>query len=920
MSEQYPSFNAAQRRSPAFSDISFENLQPASTRHERCLHELFEAQVLATPHATAAFLDSELLSYGQLNARANQLAYYLRKRGVGRDVLVGVCMERSPDALVALIAILKAGGAYVPLDPAYPKDRIAFILSDANCRLLITKREWLGCVPADAAELVLLDANSSLIANCPDQNLEPASGPKDLAYVIYTSGSTGKPKGVQIEHYSVANLLRSMEQETGISATDVFAAVTTLCFDIAGLEMYLPLIAGASIAIVPHEETVDGSKLQARLQKAGINFLQGTPAVFRLLLDAGWKGDNKLNVIVGGEAFPREIANALVSRCKSVWNAYGPTETTIWSSVYRVASRGEGSVPIGRAVRETYFRIVDEQLNPVEAGQEGELLIGGAGVARGYLNRPELNRDKFISDPLSADRGARLYRTGDLVRLLPDGNLAYVGRMDHQVKVRGYRIELGEIESVLATHPSVKQCVVLAREDSPGDRRLVAYIIAAAGQTPVARVLREFLATKLPDYMVPTAFVLVPAMPLTPNGKVDRKALPVPTRENSILDHEYVAPRSDLEKRLVRIWERALGIVPIGIRDNVFDLGVDSIIAARLFAEIEKTLGRDLPPGPLFRAPTVQSLAELLEREQAVPRRWTSLIPIQPHGTKKPLFCVHGAAGTVLFFQALANRLAPARPLYAFQAQGLHGRDVPHTSIEQMAAHYIQEMRTIQPQGPYLLGGWCFGGLVVFEMAQQLRRVGESVEMLAMFNAPSGPAYEFRPSAPELNPMGVRLNARWREFRDLSFGQKVQYARQKAIGQVTWRSRSLYNRVQTLVHRKLLIKVRHAINGYYGKRGRPLPEYIRDKYFLYANSRLERFYQHRAYLGSIVVFRDQLSYRDSALGWGRFARDVEVHDIPVSAKDHRALLQEPAVGLLAAKIEEYLSRRAKFHASVGDAA
>lgn len=918
MPEQYPSPYRPDFHPSAPRQIALEQPRGVFDEQHRCLHDLFEQQVTEHPHACAVFLDSQSLSYLELNARANQLARYLRERGVGPDTLVAVCMERSLDAIVAVLGILKAGGAYVPLDPAYPAERISYILSDSCCRLVIANQHAAGHVPPGATPVLLLDVPPLEMAGFSGENLSPIATPANLAYVIYTSGSTGKPKGVQVEHRNVVNFVHSMQKEPGIDEHDVVASVTTLCFDIAGLEIHLPLATGARIAIISREEAIDGHKLRRRIEQSRVTLMQATPATWRLLLQAGWPGDKNLRILCGGEAFPGDLAGELLPRCKSLWNMYGPTETTIWSAIYQV-TEPQANIPIGMPVANTHFHVVDDNMQPVAAGHEGQLLIGGDGVARGYLNRPELTAEKFIADRF-CEGGGRLYQTGDLARFLPDGNLAFLGRMDHQVKVRGYRIELGEIEFVLAQHPGVKQCVVVAREDSPGEKRLVAYLVSGGDEKPHARELREFIQAKLPDYMVPLAFVLLPAMPLTPNGKVDRRALPAPARQNSALLHEYVAPRTSLEKRLAEIWENTLGIAPIGIRDNIFELGLDSLVAARLFAVIEKSLGRDLPPGPLFRAPTVESLAELLEREDSIPRRWTSLIPIQPHGTRTPLFCVHGAAGTVLFFQALANRLAPARSLYAFQAQGLHGRDVPHTSIEAMAAHYIQEMRTVQPRGPYLLAGWCFGGLVAFEMAQQLWRMGEYVDMLAMFNAPSSAAYEFRPPTRDLAPLEDRLNAMWREFRDLSPAQKLQYARRKAIGQATWRSRILYSQIQTLLYRKVILKLRHGINGYYGKRGRPLPDYIRDKYFLYANSRLERFYKHCPYLGSIVVFRDQLPYHDSALGWGRFTPDIEVHDIPVPVKHHRALLQEPAVGLLAAKIEEYLSRRAKFHATVGDAA
>lgn len=918
MSEQYPDRYLPDFRPSLSRQITFSQPLRVFSRKHGCIHEMFEQQVPEHPHSCAVFQDSKRLSYLELNARANQLARYLLERGVGPDTLVAVCMERSLNAIVALLGILKAGAAYVPLDPAYPAERISYILSDSCCRLVVANQQALGHVPLDGTPVLLLDVPPPEMAELSGENLGPIATPGNLAYVIYTSGSTGKPKGVQVEHRNVVNFLHSMQKEPGIDSHDVVASVTTLCFDIAGLEIHLPLATGARIAIIDPDEAMDGRKLRARIEQSGITLMQATPATWRLLLQSGWPGDKNLRILCGGEAFPGDLARELLPRCESLWNMYGPTETTIWSAIYRV-TEPQANIPIGTPIANTHFHVVDENMQAVVAGHEGQLLIGGDGVARDYLNRPELTAAKFIPDPFCRD-GGRLYQTGDLARFLPDGNLAFLGRMDHQVKIRGYRIELEEIEFVLAQHPSVKQCVVVAREDSPGEKRLVGYVVSRTAEKPHARELRALLKAKLPEYMVPSAFVLLEAMPLTPNGKVDRRALPVPARDNAAIEQEYVAPRTALQKKLVQLWETTLGITPIGIHDNIFELGLDSINAARLFASIEKDLGRNLPPGPLFRAPTVELLADLLDRQDAVSRRWTSLVAIQPQGRSTPLFCAHGAAGTVLFFQALANHLAPHRPLYAFQAQGLHGQDVPHTSIEEMAAHYIAEMRTVQPHGPYLLAGWCFGGLIVFEMAQQLRRMGETVDMLAMFNAPSAPKYEFHPRSAELAPLGDRVKERLREFHGLSFVQKSRYIGQKVVGQLTWRSQALYMRMAKFVYRRVILPSRLRFYGYYGQRRRPLPQYIRDKYFLYANSRLERHYPHRPYAGSIVVFRDQLPYPDSSLGWGRFAREVEVYDIPVSAKHHRALLQEPAVGLLAAKIEEYLSRRAKSHASVGDAA
>ncbi|PYV69596.1 MAG: amino acid adenylation protein [Acidobacteria bacterium] len=877
---------------------------------DSCVHRLFEDQAERRTQSVAAAFEDQRFTYQELNCRSNQLARYLRKRGVGPDVLVGLCVERSLDMVVGLLGILKAGGAYVPLDPAYPKDRIAYIMEDARAPVLLTQQKLLPGLPRPQAEVVLLDAHWSSIAKEDSDNPAPKAKAENLAYVIYTSGSTGKPKGVQLEHRSVVNFLCTMQTEPGLAETDVVAAVTTLCFDIAGLEIYLPLVTGAQVVVISRDEAADGKKLQARMQKAGVTVMQATPATWRLLLEADWPGNDKLKILCGGEALPRELANKLLPRCRSLWNMYGPTETTIWSAVYKVTAGGEGTVPIGHPIGNTQFYIVDEQMNQLPVGQEGQLLIGGDGLARGYQNRADLTKEKFILDPFRSQPEARLYQTGDLARYLPDGTIAFLGRMDQQVKIRGYRIELGEIESVLATHPSVHHTVVKAREDTPGDRRLVAYIVPTRDQRPMTHILREFLKAQLPDYMIPSAFVVLDAMPLTPNGKMDHKQLPPPTRENSAIEPEFVAPRDRLETELVHIWESILGIKPIGITDNIFDLGVNSLIAAQLFARIEKTLGKDLPPAPLFQAPTVESLATLLRQNTTRSRR-TSLVAIQPQGSKTPLFCVHGGAGTVLLFHSLARQLVPDRPVYGLQSQGLYGRDFPHTDVEKMAAHYVEEMRTVQPHGPYLLSGWCFGGLVAFEMAQQLHRMGEWVDLLAMLNAPSTPDYQplNTDPGPVILPLAVRLQKHWRELTSLPGAERIKYVSQKLRGGLIWRRQGLRRRVIFLTFRAT-VPIRHLVYRFYVQRRRPLPDFLRNSCFLYINARAERCYQHHEYPGSTVVFRDQGPYPDPYLGWGRFVRgQIEAYEIPVSVRDHRGLMQEPAVAILAQKMQEYLGRK-----------
>ena len=491
---------------------------------DRCVHELFEAQAARTPNATAVVFGKESLTYGELERRANQLANHLIRLGASPDGLVGICLERGLGMVVGLLGILKAGAAYVPLDPAYPRDRIRFMLENAEVPLLLTQAQLRESLPSTASRTVLIDSDWPEIVKQSQESPALGLNPENRAYVIYTSGSTGKPKGVEIPHRAVVNFLTTMAERPGMTALDRLLAVTTLSFDIAGLEIYLPLTQGASLEIVSREVSADGHQLLEKLAGSGTTVMQATPATWRMLLEAGWTGDPRLKILIGGEAVSQKLANQLLQRSASVWNVYGPTETTIWSTLSKLEA--ESAVSIGRPIGNTEIFILDKMLQPVPIGVAGELHIGGDGLARGYLKRPELTAEKFIVHPLNPDPKARLYRTGDLVRYLPNGNIEFLGRIDHQVKIRGFRMELGEIETVLRQYSGINDTVVLAREDTPGDKRVVAYFVPARDPAPTTAELRSFLHEKLPEYMLPSVFVSLKSMPLTPNGKIDRRALP----------------------------------------------------------------------------------------------------------------------------------------------------------------------------------------------------------------------------------------------------------------------------------------------------------------------------------------------------------------------------------------------------------
>lgn len=577
---------------------------------ELCLHELFEAQAARVPEATAVVFADQALTYAQLNQRANQLAHHLRLLGVGPEVLVGLCVERSLDMVVGLLAILKAGGAYVPLDPSYPADRLAFMLEDSQLPVLLTQANLIPNLPAHKAQMVAIDADWETIAQQPPTNVRPQVQPYHLAYIIYTSGSTGKPKGVQIPHRAVVNFLTTMRQAPGMTEKDTLLAVTTLSFDIAGLELYLPLTTGAKVVIVPRETVVDGSQLMAALNQTKPTVMQATPSSWRMLLELGWSGDPNLKILCGGEAFPPQLVAQLLERCGSLWNMYGPTETTIWSAIYPLRAE-EGRVPIGKPIGNTQLYVLDAQLQPVIAGVPGELHIGGDGLARGYRHRPGLTAEKFIPHPFATEPGSFLYKTGDLVRLLPSGDMEYLSRMDGQVKIRGYRIELGEIESVLRRYPGVRETAVIVREDVPEQKTLVAYVVADTAEEATAVQYRAFLRQHLPDYMIPANIVTLPSMPLTPNGKTDRRALPAPSGERAT-EKEYQPPQTEIEQILATILQEVLQINRVGLQDNFFDLGAHSLLLMKAHARMQTELKRELAAIELFKHPTISDLAKFL--------------------------------------------------------------------------------------------------------------------------------------------------------------------------------------------------------------------------------------------------------------------------------------------------------------------
>lgn len=872
------------------------------------IHQLFEERVAASGRSVALIHEGESLTYGELNSRANRLARQLREHGVGPDRLVGIYLERSAAMVVGLLAILKAGGAYVPLDPMYPVERLAHMLEDAAPCVLLTQEKLRAQLPPCNAPVIAVDSVAA-IDQLDAANLDSEAiglTPQHLAYVIYTSGSTGRPKGVMIEHAAVVNFLRSMRKQPGIEAADRLLAVTTIAFDIAALELYLPLIAGATVVLASARAAADAELLARLLESHDITIMQATPATWRLLLHGGWVGHKRLKVLCGGEAVSADLATKLLGRVASLWNMYGPTETTIWSCVRQITAvdSAQHTEPIGGPIDHTHVYILDERLQPVSAGAIGEIHIGGAGLARGYLNRAELTAERFLSDPFAPEANARMYKTGDLGRWRQDGAIDFLGRTDHQVKIRGYRIELGEIEAQLARHADVREAAVVAREDEQGEKRLVAYLVPRnPASPPGVESIRAHLTGMLPEYMVPGAFVALERFPLTPNGKLDRRALPAPDADSQ-LRRSYEAPQGRVEEALARIWQALLRVGRVGRNDNFFELGGYSVLALELRSRIESELGVVVSLSALIEAPTVARLARLIETR--TPR--DSMVLIREGEGGPPVFLVHDGDGETLLYRNLALRLHRRHAVFGLNPRALPGVPMAHTRIGDMAAYHIEKMRSVQPRGPYLLGGMCAGGVVAYEIALQLQERGERVAMIALLDAaaPGAALKPWRFAKERLDRMASEL----RSAQQMSAMRRAvrlagSFAR-KLRNFVAYHIGKTYLETRDNIRLRLL---RAALD-----RGRRPPRAIGQLSatvtYLYA----EREYRPDGRLeeGELVLFKATRGegidapfvdfYEDPLLDWSkRSRRSVRAVDVPGG---HTSMLQEPHVDVLARLMQQ----------------
>ncbi len=868
-----------------------------STKHpypiRTALHTIISVRAAGMQNKTAITFDDQKITYKQLNESANQLAALLIANRVKKGDKVAFALDRSAEMVITLLAIMKTGAVYIPLDPQFPLGRVNYMLEDSKAVVLLTSKKYKSQYQSKAKELLLDDLWATLHKYPTTDPEVPVNG-NDLVYILYTSGSTGMPKGVQIAHHNLVNFLTSMQKEPGIAVDDKLLAVTTISFDIAGLELFLPLITGAEIIIADTDSSKDGRALLNIIKNEKVTVMQATPYTWRIMLEAGWDNTTPLKVICGGEALPLELAGRLLNTSTSLWNVYGPTETTVWSTVKKITAEDK-IISIGRPINNTSIYILDKFLHPLAPGVAGEIYIGGDGVAKGYLNRPELTTEKFIDDPFSKQAGSKMYRTGDLGKYMPNGEIECLGRIDTQVKIRGYRIETGEIEFQLAKADKVKEAIVIARPDKNGIDKLAAFIVTdfegVASSTPEQiPSWKNALKKSLPDYMIPDDFIIIEAMPLTPNGKIDKKALAkhdyLSTKED-----QYIAPRTDTEKLVADIWAQCLGIEKVGMHDNFFELGGHSLIAVQVMVRIEKETGEHLPLASLFENSTVEKLSQLLKLG-AKSITWDSLVPIKPKGNKMPLYMVHGAGLNVLLFNTLAMGLSADQPVYGLQAKGLNGVDEPLGKIEDIAANYIAEILEQNPKGPYALAGYSFGGIIAFEMARQLEALGKEVKMLAMFDT-----YAYR--SPHFDPVFVKLYKRSRFFKD-----KVLYALkfENGVKGIKDRTRSL---------KRKLIRLYWDLR--YGK------EQNQTGFFGYSNKidrmneQAEKNYQLKPYDIAIEVFRaeERTFYMDDFeyLGWKPYALSgVNIHNIP---GEHNTIFKAPNDKVFADVLQKCLDEAIK---------
>ena len=876
-------------------------------REARLAHELIAEQARRNGDAIALRSRQGELSYLELNRRANRLGNYLRKKGIGCEHLVGICADRSMEMVIAILGVLKAGGAYVPMDGNYPRERVRYMLEDASVTMLLTQGESGARLKAENLTVEVFDLETQWTEIDYESEVGPdvKADEANMAYVIYTSGSTGKPKGVMITHGGLANYLKWATDAYRIGEGEGAPVQSSIGFDLTVTSLYAPLVNGKRVELLSEQEGSD-ALANALSQERGYSLVKITPAHLEVLAEQMKTSDvegRTRALVIGGEELKAGGLKHWQERARGtrLINEYGPTETVVGCCVYEVEAgkleRERETIPIGKPIANAKMYILDENLEPAPIGVRGEICISGVGLARGYMGQPALTAERFIPNGFCKKGGGRLYRTGDVGRYLSEGNLEFIGRADRQVKIHGYRIEPGEIEVVLCQHPAIREAIVIAAGDDQGDKRLIAYLVYNSGHNPLVSDLREFLRERLPNYLIPSAMVGLDALPLTSNGKVDRNALPPPKQLQTGYGKTVALPRDILEVQLAHIWKEILDIEEqISITDNFFELGGHSIRAIRLMAQIVKWFGQKLPLSILFQGGTIEHLANVL-RGQASVVRPSPLVAIQPRGSKTPFFCVHTGSGEVLAYEPWARYLGKDQPFYGLQDHRAYQEDGPGISLYEMAADYVEAIRSVQPQGPYLLGGWSFGGLVAFEMAQQLTRLGQKIAMLLLVDAAS-PAFTKKSMATDdamllaiiTNQLtrstlkGNQIRKLVMDLRELGSEEQLKYV------------------LSYFIDRQEADKIdpEYAI------------EYLRRQLrIMRSRIRVGQAYEAQCYHGKITLFRpldepDEFKQLDPTRGWGALSVEpVEIHFMP---GNHQTMGLEPHADALAERLRICLEK------------
>ena len=894
---------------------------------DRGIHNFFEERCRTKGDAVAVVSGELTVSYEELNGRANRLAHHLRGLGVRKGDFVATCMERSVEMVVSVLAILKAGAAYVPLDASYPRERLELMLDDAAASVVLTVDAHVGAVRGSAEHVVCLDSDWTAIQQQPDTNPDVAISAEDLAYLMFTSGSTGAPKGVAVKHGCVARLVIDSDY-VPFAEDEIIPHISNCSFDAATFELWGSLCNGGRLVIISRDEVLSLRTFAKTLHETNVTAMFVTTALFNQMVATVPDAFSKMrHVLFGGETVdPATVRKLLTGRPpKRLLHVYGPTECTTFATSYLIEELAEDAqtVPIGRPIANTTCYILDRNRRPAPTGVPGELYIGGDGVALGYHNREELTAQGFIPSPFNEDE--RLYRTGDLVKFRSDGNIEFLGRLDHQVKIRGFRIEPGEIEVHIARHPSVKDVKVLAREDTPGDKRLVAYVVAESGTSIDTAELQTFLRELLPTYMLPGNVVWMDALPLNPNGKVDRRALPVPERERGASE-DYQAPGTETERGLAAIWSELLGVERIGLQDNFFDLGGHSLMAIRVAAQVQERLGVDVPLRDFFDAPFVKDLAATVDRlkrgdvaDSDPVATDPCVMPIRVDGSRDPFFCIEGT-GRGGVYKGLAASLDPDMPVYALHPHFWETGGDAIGTVEEIAARYVQSVRAIQPHGPYYLGGWSFGGTVSYEMAQQFRRAGEPVAFVGLMEsfatnpAKSSLGHGVARVRTFVNKVRVRLIMIYKTLPNIR-----GYIRDGFRLLLGGNGESVERRLSL---REYLTFIWHDINRQYflKQAGLDAPDSGQGRLAMLDDPYVRRVtnaiahnvitsdeYAIDSYPGRVTVFRAEHdpwreADKDPTLGWAKFAEEgVEVHVVP---GNHMVLLRSPFVETFAKEFQK----------------